>query len=112
MCKPEIRYTITEQMAKIARGVPDVLINYYVYEWYSEHKPFYIGMGHSRRAWNVHLDHVEELRWESSTFRIRIVRHKLSKTRAHQLERRLIRRRIKQGYSLANKRVPNVNSFS
>ena len=89
---------------------PDILIGYYVYEWTDSRIPFYVGMGHSRRAWNEHLPHVEEIARQASSFRVRIYQHRLTKRIAHHVERELIKQRVYQGFKLVNKRIPNARS--
>ena len=99
------RYYLSSEILSYTDS-PSILKGYYVYEWTDARRPFYIGMGHSRRAWNQHLPHVEERRYLASAFRVRIVAHGLSKRLAHQYERSHIIHRTRQGFVLANKRIP------
>src|SRR6056297_649161 len=85
---------------------PNPIYGYYVYEWLDLGIPFYIGMGQTYRAWALHSQETEERRELATKFRIRIIKHFLTKPLAHKQERLLIKQRIRQGYSLTNQRIP------
>jgi hypothetical protein len=85
------------------------VLNYYIYEWRDNNIPFYIGMGHSRRAWNDHLPLPENRRRVAQNFRVVILRHNLTKPQAHLIERHHITALTNRGIVLLNERIPNVS---
>jgi len=80
--------------------------DYYVYAWLDGWKVFYIGMGTNRRGWNEHLSPPEKIRQEAERFRVRILRHRLTKGQAHLIERHYIDHYTRRGFVLANNRIP------
>lgn len=84
----------------------DYVSNYYVYAWLDKWKVFYIGMGRNRRAWNEHLPPPEKRRAECEVFRVRILRHNLTKQQAHLIERYYIDYYQSRGFELFNQRIP------
>jgi len=80
--------------------------DYYVYAWLDGWKVFYLGMGTNRRAWNEHLPLPENRRIECDNFRVRILRHRLSKPQAHLIERHYLDHYTRRGFKLLNNRIP------
>ena len=86
----------------------EYVANYYVYAWLDTWKVFYIGMGTNRRAWNEHLPLPENRRRTCDVFKVRILRHNLSKKQAHLIERHYIDYYQSRGFELFNSRIPNI----
>ena len=85
------KFLLTSELKDETFGRPQHVLGYYVYVWFDCGKPFYIGMGKNRRAWNSHLEPAETIRRQSKNFKVQIVRSRLTKPSAHALERRLLR---------------------
>ncbi|MGA2797090.1 MAG: hypothetical protein ABSE63_05910 [Thermoguttaceae bacterium] len=82
----------------------------YVYVWYDDAEPFYVGEGTGDRAWEPHIFRYEDrlqqceiVRNNSSNFRVEIIRDNLTKEGALLLESTFIEYFRKQGYALANR---------
>lgn len=104
------RFYLTPFMSSYTIG-PNVVLGHYIYEWWDQRIPFYIGSGTNRRAWNTHYPLVEERKLASTLFKVVIIRHHLNKKMAHAWERRLIVQRVRQGHHLLNQKIPNVSSI-
>lgn len=81
---------------------------YYVYAWLDAWQVFYIGMGKNRRAWNEHLPLPENRRRQAAEFRVRILKHNLTKAQAHLAERHYIASHTRRGLVLLNNRIPTT----
>ena len=102
------RFALPPKLLAITSG-PEVVIGHYVYEWYDNEILFYIGMGTNRRAWNQHLDYIENIRIASDYFHVKIVRHGLTKPTAHAFERNWTQFRERCGAQLVNKKIKSSN---
>lgn len=87
---------------------PNPVIGHYVYEFRSGFRPFYVGMGTNRRAWNQHYPSPEKMRQTCRNFRVYILHHNLTKAEAHLLERYHIDTLLKRGIVLLNERIPRI----
>jgi hypothetical protein len=98
-------YALNNHLQSITLGKTKVY-GHYVYEWLDNGKPFYIGSGTNRRAWNTHNPLAEAQRRNSTNFRVVIHKQYLSKQMAHLEERILTMKRLSQGFTLTNERLP------
>lgn len=97
------KFIIPPKLLLITYG-PEILLGHYVYVWLDCQQPFYVGVGTNRRAWNDHLPLPENRRRLSKHFRVKILRHQLTKPNAHTLEKQVMAFYRRRGNVLLNER--------
>lgn len=102
--KPVEVFTLPPKLKATTTNHPDTVSGYYTYAWLSDEQVFYIGYGKGRKAWNLHNEEAEDIKFIARDFQVQIIRDGLSKLQAQDLKAKLIREFRNKGYTLCNVR--------
>ena len=99
-----IVFIIPPKLREITYNNPETVTNYYAYAWLSDDRPFYIGYGKERKAWNLHNEEAESTKFISRSFQVHIIRDNCPKNLAQLIKATLVKELRSKGYQLCNVR--------